>query len=369
MNPTISNISNTDDVYRFTLGGVNVSLANAIRRVCLSEIDTNVIRTEIYKDNKCNITVNTGRLHNEILKQRLSCIPIHMGMNELDILPEKYILEVDVVNDTDSTIYVTTEHFKIKNKTNGNYLTKEETHTIFPADKRTGYYIDFARLRPKISDTIPGEQLKLTAEFSIACAKEDSAFNVVSKCAYGNTPDIVAVNEQWEMQAAKLRSQDVPTADIEYQKRNFYILDAQRSFIDDSFDFAVQSVGVFDNIDIVKKANEILMAKFSAMIEEIDSDTIQILNSETTMENSYDIILVNEDYTMGKVIEFILYDRFYIGDKTLSYCGFKKFHPHDSTSTVRIAFETASDKATAKQYLRIACLEAQAVFKRIGALF
>ena len=58
MNPTISNISNADDVYRFTLSGVNVSLANAIRRVCLSEIDTNAIRTETYKDNQCNITEN-----------------------------------------------------------------------------------------------------------------------------------------------------------------------------------------------------------------------------------------------------------------------------------------------------------------------
>ena len=369
MNPIITNISTDSDVYKFTLSGINVSLANAIRRVILSEIETNVIHTEVYKDNRCFITVNTGRLHNEILKQRLSCIPIHMGMNELDILPDKYLLEVDVTNDTDSLVYVTTEDFKIKNKHTGNYLTKEETRKIFPANKRTGYYIDFARLRPKISDTIPGEQLKLTAEFSISNALNNSSFNVVSKCAYGNTPDLIAVNEQWEKQEAKLRSQDVPATEIEFQKRNFYILDAQRSFVADSFDFSVQTVGVFDNMEIVKKANEVLIRKFAEMVEDIDSDTVQILNSESTVDNCFDIILVDEDYTMGKVIEFILYDMYYIGDKTLTYCGFKKFHPHDTKSTVRIAFSAVADKAMVKQYLRIASMEAQAVFKRVGNLF
>lgn len=369
MNPSISNISNDNEVYKFTLGGINVSLANAIRRVILSEIETNVIPTEIYKDNQCNITINTGRLHNEILKQRLSCIPIHMGMNELDILPDKYILEVDVTNDTDSLIYVTTEHFKIKNKHTGNYLTKEETRKIFPANKRTGYFIDFARLRPKISDTIPGEQLRLTAEFSVSSAKVNSAFNVVSKCAYGNTPDLVTVNEQWDAQEAKLRAQEVTATEIEFQKRNFYLLDAQRSFLPDSFDFVIQSVGVYDNVAIMKQANVILVKKFTQMVEDIDSDTIQILHSETTIDNCYDISLVDEDYTMGKVIEFVLYDKYYLGDKTLSYCGFKKFHPHDTNSTVRIAFVAQADKSTVKQYLRIACMESISVFKRIGEMF
>jgi DNA-directed RNA polymerase alpha subunit len=198
MNPIISNISEEGDVYKFTLGGLNVSLANAVRRIILSEIPCVVIKTETYQDNQCNISVNTGRLHNEILKQRLSCIPIHMKMSDINVLPGNYTLEVDVNNETDNMMHVTTGHFKIKSKESGNFLTRDETIKIFPPNNKISSYIDFARLRPKISDSIPGERLKLSAEFSISKAKENSSFNVVSKCAYGNTPDLIKVNNIWE---------------------------------------------------------------------------------------------------------------------------------------------------------------------------
>ena len=77
MNPKINNVSEEHGIMRFTLSGVNLSLANAIRRIMLNNIDTVVFRTETSEVNQCKIEVNTGRLHNEIVKQRLSCIPIH----------------------------------------------------------------------------------------------------------------------------------------------------------------------------------------------------------------------------------------------------------------------------------------------------
>ena len=369
MNPSITNMLEEGSLLRFTLGGVNVSLANAVRRILLSEIPTVVFKTETYEDNQCNITVNTTRLHNEILKHRLSCVPVHMKLNELDILPGKYILEVDEKNETDAMMFVTTEHFKIKNKTTGNDLTKEETKKIFPPNRKTNYYIDFARLRPKISDTIPGEALKMTAEFSISNARDESAFNVVSKCAYGNTPDVGKIKENWDTQEAKLKSQETPSSDIEFQKRNYYILDAQRQYIPDSFDFVIQTIGMYENKDILKMANKILAGKFDALIQEIDSDTVEILTSETTMDYCYDIILKNEDYTVGKVLEYILYEKHYQGDKSLSFCGFKKFHPHDATSTVRVAFSAPSDKTVVKQRLRSVCVDAQEIFTKIGGMF
>jgi DNA-directed RNA polymerase alpha subunit/DNA-directed RNA polymerase subunit L len=369
MNPSVTNIQETGSVLRFTLSGVNVSLANAVRRIILSEIPTVVFKTETYQDNQCSITDNTSRLHNEIMKQRLSCIPVYMKLDELDVLPNKYILEVDENNDSDTIMYVTTEHFKIKNKTTGNYLTKEETKKIFPPNKKTNYYIDFGRLRPKVSDNIPGERLKLTAEFSIHTARDESSFNVVSKCAYGNTPDISKIKEQWDTEEGKLKSQDTPSSDIAFQKRNFYILDAQRQYVPDSFDFVIQTIGMYENNDILKMANKILVGKFDTLINEIDSDIVEILTSETTMDHCYDIILNNEDYTVGKVLEYILYEKHYQGDKSLSFCGFKKFHPHDVTSTVRIAFNTPSDKTVVKQRLRSVCVDAQDIFKKIGGMF
>lgn len=367
MNPQISKISEEGDIYRFTLSGINVSFANAIRRIILSEIPLVVINTDTHENNQCNISVNTSRLHNEILKQRISSIPI--CIKELDLLPGKYVLEVDVINETENLMFVTTEDFRIKNKSNDNYLTKDETRKIFPANPITNYFIDFARLRPKISDSIPGEQIKLTADFAISNAKANSMYNVVSKCAYGNSPDITTIDQAWEKNKEKMQSEGATKEEIDFQKRNFMLLDAQRQFIPDSFDFVVQTIGIYDNKELVKKACAILQNKFVDMITTIESDTILVLNSESTMEYSYDIILENEDYTIGKVLEYILYEKFYVETPQLSYCGFKKFHPHNKESTIRLAFHDNSDSNTAKQLLKVACTDAQELFKTVFRMF
>jgi DNA-directed RNA polymerase alpha subunit len=125
MNPTLTNIAEDHDVLKFTLSNINVSLANGLRRTILSSIDTVVFRTETYSDNQCTIYENTGRLHNEIVKQRLSSIPIHS--TNLETLPGHYLLELNIANDSDTMRIVTTEDFRIKNKESGGYLTEAET--------------------------------------------------------------------------------------------------------------------------------------------------------------------------------------------------------------------------------------------------
>jgi DNA-directed RNA polymerase alpha subunit/DNA-directed RNA polymerase subunit L len=353
-----------NDILRFTLSNLNVSFANALRRIILSEIPINVIRTETEETNQCTITANTGRLHNEIIKQRLSCIPIHL--TDLDLLPDKYELEVKVENTGENVMYVTTEQFRIKNKTTGNYLTREQTREIFPPNRKTNRYIDFLRLRPKIGDNIMGEKIELTAEFSVSNARTNSMFNVVSICTYANTPDLVRINEKWEEYKAELKETN---EDIEFHKRNFYILDAQRYFVPNSYDYTIQSIGIYSNLEIVKKGCEVLANKFKKLVEEIDANTILVVNSSTTIDNCMDVILENEDYTVGKALEFVLYDKYFVNEKTLTYCGFKKFHPHDTKSVVRLAFATPTDRNEVLNILRVSAVECERVFEAINELF
>ena len=375
MNPTISDIIHEDDIYKFRLSNINVSIANALRRIILSEIPTNVFNTELTEENNCSIQVNTSRLHNEIIKQRLGCIPIHrkvpMNKQDDDSLAGNYIVEVDVTNDTENIMYVTTEHFKIKNKQTGNYITEEETRKIFPKNPLTQYYIDFVRLRPKISDTIPGEQFKMSCEISVSMAKVNSMFNVASICSYLNTADNIKKDKVWDDHRDKLlqNDRDISSEEIEFQKKNFELLDAQRHFVPDSFDFIVQTVGVYENQELVKRGCVVLQNKFIDMIHAIDADTVPINVSESTMDNCYDVMLEGEDYTVGKVLEYILYETFYSKEQKLSYCGFKKFHPHDSYSIIRIAFAEKMDKTMARQCLREACVLAQEVFTKLYNMF
>ena len=47
---------------------------------------------------------------------------------------------------------------------------------------------------------------------------------------------------------------------------------------------------------------------------------------ESTIQNSYDIILEKEDDTLGNILSFMMYELYYHGDKELTFCSFKKFN-------------------------------------------
>jgi DNA-directed RNA polymerase alpha subunit len=357
----ISEISEEHGIYRFTLKGIDVSIANSIRRTIINDIPTLV-----FEPAKTQIEVNTGRLHNEILKHRLACIPIHMKDHET--LIDKYRLVVDQKNETEDIVYVTTEHFTIQNKENNNFLTKEEQHRIFPPNQRTHYYIDFSRLRAKLGD-LPGEHLRFTADFSVKTAKDDAAYNVVSKCSYANSPDHTKITELKDELEARLKSEEVSNTDIEFHVKNFMLLDSKRHFIPHSFDFVIKTIGVYDNKELVKKACVVLQNKCIQLIDAIDSDTVSISPSEVAFDHAYDVKLENEDYTLGTVLEYILYEKYFQGEKTMTFCGFKKFHPHDTHSVIRVAYADKVDKHVVKQNLRLACIEAQDVYRNIYKLF
>jgi len=366
---TVSKKPYTDDndIYRFTLSNIHVSLANALRRIILSEIPVFVFYTETYQDNKCTIHKNTCRLHNEIVKHRLSCIPIWSQDKDL---VDKYILEVHVKNETNASIYVTTEHFRIKNKETGNYLKEEAVREIFPPNPITGAYIDIVRLRPPVGDTIEGEELHLSCEFSVSTAKVNSMFNVVSKCTYGNTVDDEKIEQTLVSLKQKWAEEGMSAEEITFQTKNFMLLDAERQFIPNSFDFALRTIGPMKNETIVKEACRVLQNKFADFSTSLKSGDIPILvSSETTMQYCYDVTLENEDYTIGCVLEHILYDRYFVGEKTMSFCGFKKIHPHNNDSILRITYHEKIDKSMISEHLNIAAVTAGEIFQELGKMF
>lgn len=335
----VVDLKEEDGILTFTINNLDVSYINAVRRTILSDIPIVVFRTTPYSENKANIIANTSRLNNEILKQRLSCIPICITDLE-DTKLKTYQLEVDVENKTDTLLIVTTNDFKIRDKTTDKFLEDGIVKKIFPPFvPATGneYYIDFVRLRPKLSDEIPGEKIKLTCEFSTGTAREDSMFNITGTCSYGCTTDKEKIAEQLEIRKQKWKDEGKNEAEIKFEAANWKLLEALRYVQKNSFDFIIQSVGIYENEDIIIKACQILLDKFYELKKIIKSDELDIHVSDTTMENSYDIILENEDYTIGNILNYELYSVFYTDLHILNYVGFKKMHPHDTDSILRVS--------------------------------
>jgi len=363
MNPILDSIEVEDNILNFRIQNLNVSYANAIRRTILSDIPTIVFRTSPYEKNKAIFEINTSKLNNEFLKQRLSCIPIHI--TDLKIPLDNLLLSVNVLNQSSSVIHVTTDDFKVIDKIT-NKVIDMKTAQLFPHNEITKSPIDFCRLQPQISDQLKGEHLKFTCEFNIGTAKENGSFNVVSTCTYKCTVDTEKVNNLEEIKKDMLEKkyadiykdnldvQDIQKLideQIEIELTDWLILEAPRVVIPNSYDFKIQTVGVFDNNDIVKKALAILIDSLNNIISIYSKSNNLIKDSSTFMPNCYDIILNNEDYTIGKVLEYSLHEEYYQKNTDLNFCAFKKFHPHINHSIIRVAFNSPTDIAAVSIYL------------------
>ena len=387
--------NNNESSLTFTLENCDVSVANAIRRIIVSDINQYVFRTFPHSENRAEFTVNTTRLHNEILKQRLGCIPIH-HLHTIDGFGNEYknyVVEVDVKNETDTIRYVTTEDFKVKKakaieKKSGDadddvmyeYLPEATVRKIFPPDAISGEYIEFARLLPNLSssNSNSGEALAFTCTLEISNAKFDGMYNVAHTCAYTCTPDTKEIDKQWRAKEKIIREgleSSLPAGSIEEiienAKKNWELLDAARIFVPNSFDFIIETVGVYTNVQLVTKACDIMIKKCEKLLADIESDanattTIEYAHDLTTMKNSFRINLVGEDYTLGKVIENYIFSNYYNkSDGIVSFCGFKKPHPHALDSYIIVSFKEEIELTKVQELVSKVVSESISVFKSL----
>lgn len=364
--PSIKESIETKGVLTFTLENTNVSVANALRRTLLSDIDIVVMDTNI-KNKKIKINKNTTRFNNEILKQRLDCIPIHI--KDLDTIDD-LLIEINEINDTDSLAYITTKDFRIKNMSTDTYLDEGVTRQIFPPDPLTKGYILFSRLRPKISQNIPGQELQIECGLTISNASKNGAHNVVSTCGYANTPDRVEQNSQWSQIESELESKEYNANDIELFRKNWYLLKGKRFYKENSFDFKIESIGIHTNMELINIASDIIIRKLNKIYEDCQNDKLETEKNITSISNSLDITLKNEDYTIGKLIEYILHEEYY-KKSILSYVGFIKMHPHDTDSIIRIAFQNPQDFNSANiiSVMSFACQTGINIFTNLKEYF
>tara|TARA_B110000444_G_scaffold71737_1_gene67476 strand:+ start:9683 stop:10801 length:1119 start_codon:yes stop_codon:yes gene_type:complete len=340
--PKISNLDEHDNTLKFTLSNINVSYANAIRRTLLSDIPCVVFKTSPHEKNNVNIKINKSRLNNELIKQRISCIPIHVD-NIHEFPFANYIVELDKTNDTNTIIYVTTQDLKIKNIESNKYLDSAEVNQLFPPDPITGDYIDLIRLRPKISDNSDPEQIKLEATLTISCAKEDGTFNVVSTSAYGNTLDPVKIRDAWNAKEESIKN-TVSAEELEFIKKDWMLLDAKRLFVEDSYDFIIETIGIYSNYKLLELAISLIIKKLYITLESLKNENDLIYDAIDTLDNCYIITLKNEDYTIGKIIEYCLFKKYFKQEKQLNYVGFLKKHPHDDDSFIKLSSKNPISK-------------------------
>jgi DNA-directed RNA polymerase subunit L len=381
MDPKISSIIEENGVLRFRLYDVNVSFANAIRRTILSDIPTLVMRDSPYEASTINISKNTTRLNNEIIRHRLSCVPIH---HDIDFPVDKYSFVINAENTGNSVITVTTGDIKVVDVETGKEAPAAISKHIFPADSLTGDHIPIVRLNPRVSDQLPGEALSLVAKATIGTAGENSAFNVVSCSAYSMTVDKekqdVALHEHLKTLKAEFAKQgldeDELASSLKYARLGWLSLEGKRIVKKNSFDFEIETVGVFSNEDIVRRACDVLVGS----LEELEitmSQTNALVDFFTVTDDGIVMVkLENYDYTVAKALEAVLYIRNWEGKEKadgLDYLATVRPHPHIPEIYLRLHYVSGLDESVSleersRMIVLNAINESKDVFRKVRAV-
>jgi DNA-directed RNA polymerase alpha subunit len=373
--PRIKDVREENGFLYFTVSSCNVSVINSIRRTILSDIPVVCFKTEPHNevDDKLESTIiynNTTILTNEIIKQRLGCIPIHLKVTE-KMLIENLVVELDVVNKSDNMLYVTSNDFKIKEVATNNYLKDAAVKKIFPPNKLTNDFILFNRLKPRISKHQEGEKLKLISKLHINTSKENSQCNVCSTIGYENTIDNVKSNEAWMIYQDKLRAESKSTKEISDIEKNWFNHNAKRYFTENSFNFNLETIGIYTNQELIKIACNILIKRMENLKKMVQENKLEIRNDTINTKYSFDIILPNISYTIGKMLEYLLHDRYFNKTKTFAYVGFIKKHPHDDYSIIRVVFKSGDNSNIDNiKTLLVTCINySQEIYKHIDDSF
>ena len=357
----IKDVETYSEKLSFEISNIELPFINGIRRTILSDIP--VVGMKAFPDSECDISIvnNDTGINNEIIKHRLSCIPIHV-LNEGNITTWqnlKIILNVKNVGET--IIPVTSEHISMIDKTSGNKISDAMVRRIFPPDGISGDYILIAYLKPVNSKIQKENQLNFESNLSLVNPTISSVYNCVSNVNFSNTIDLEMQEYAWSDFEKTLP----PTGNMELEKKNWKFLQGQRYYKENTFDVTIKTSGFYSNKQILNTACDIISNKLNKIYLK---NGIEIKKTtKSNIPNAYDIVLHNNSYTIGNILKRSMYTLYY--GKTVNYVGFMVEHPHDTYSVLRVGFNELVDDSTVDKTLMDTCTHAIDVIKRTQELF
>ena len=115
-----------------------------------------------------------------------------------------------------------------------------------------------------------------------------------------------------------------------------------RVVVPNSFDFIIESVGIFTNEQLVSSACSVINSQLNIIIEDLRENRIDIQYSNNTKPNCYEIYFKNYDYTVGNIINHEMYNQFFTTNMIHSVST-KKIHPHDDYITMEVSMVSDSN--------------------------
>ena len=388
--PKITDVENVDGELRFVISGdddygFDKSLANAIRRVLLTDIPT--VGFNLYQDGENNdltMTVNNSSLHNEMLLHRIALMPLYINpinymknhlfmckvkhegvepfkfvsMNDVEIYPlksgfqeridhyfdESYDMSSDderVLKEQLSTVNI--DNYDLKKPLS--QKKKDEIYRPFKFRGNTHYCLITELKTTNTEDTY--QEIQFYGSPSVGFGYQDAKFQGVSQATYSFQIDETMVNEVLKN---KISKEDILEEERESYERKFRLSESERYFYRDntgeanSYNFSIKSNHYFDSEYLFKMSIDILIQK----CENLKLEFIQFLKEETSrvsVENDKEYIyryeVEGESHTLGNLIQSHMM-RYSVNDESIIHLiGYKKPHPLED----KILFIVSMNKA------------------------
>ncbi|CAH1792168.1 unnamed protein product, partial [Owenia fusiformis] len=285
----------TDEQMEFDMIGVDAAIANAFRRILLSEVPTMAIE-------KVSVYNNTSIIQDEVLAHRLGLIPI---------FADPRLFEYRAEGDTDGSADDTIE-FQLKVKCTWNLSASKDStdpdelykdHKVYtshmkwiPIGQQTEMFKE-GDIKPVLDDILiaklrPGQELDLRLHCVKGIGKDHSKFSPVATASYRLLPDIelkgpvqgklatklqscfpkgvIEIDDINGVSQARVANTRLDTCSREVLRHEDLKDLVKLSRFRDHFIFSVESTGALPPDVLVSEAIQILMSKCRLFIQELD---------------------------------------------------------------------------------------------------
>ena len=369
---------------------------NAIRRLMISTVKSVGFRTEPYTACDVIVKINDTPIHNQIVAHRIAMIPINISKPEsFDV--DDYLFIIEVSNNTNEIINITTEDFKIKQISTNKMLSREEVKKFFPPEPNTGDYILIDKLRPKyftpskhVSREIVSEMTKefnklitgedimrfhIEAKASISNGSENGHYSPVSCASYINTVDpekaAFGLKDYVDSQNELAKLKNVAPMSKEQMTKRFDLTERARFFYTNDkgepnvFTFKIESVeGIIPPLIIFHRSISILKDKIAIFVSNLVSKNEKAITIRPSdqLDGGYDIIVNDEDDTLGNIIQShlcLLYADYSLPKEQikLKFIGYKKPHPLENYIVFAIQGLTDNLEELINDIIKVGCSE------------
>lgn len=308
----------------FELNNKNIKqgLVNALRRLCLSSIETLAI-------DDIKIIKNSSPFPGSFIENRIYLLVLNQNIEDY----ENVELELDIKNNGEDILDVNRSN--IVTKLNGNIIPND---TIFYQGK-TEYEKDVTILRLK-----PGQEFSFEAKITkgTKLSKEHPKFAAVSNA-------VVTHKMDRELAIKKSKETDNP--------ENYMLADAEFDIKrlpngePETYVFQIKSIGPLSSEVIFEESMKILMNKIQNIIDNIDNKSkIKISETNETNLNGYSFEILGENDTVVNILND------YLQQKTF-YAGRMIPHPHSNVILLKTKLSDKNTEENNKQNFIDTCYE------------